>query len=50
MFYGFESKYGQLKKGKFPFKTVYLTKDTMGEDALPTSLFLLGLEKGAGCI
>jgi predicted AAA+ superfamily ATPase len=49
-FHGFESHYGKLKKGKYPFKTTYLTKDTMGDEAIPTSLFLFGLEKGDGCI
>lgn len=49
-FYGFESKYGKLEKARYPFKTLYLTKDTMDEDALPASLFLFGLEKGPGCI
>ncbi|MCK5024226.1 MAG: ATP-binding protein [Thermoplasmata archaeon] len=49
-FHGFESHYGKLKKAKYPFKTMYLTKDTMDEDAIPTSLFLYGLEKGDNCI
>ena len=49
-FWGFESKYGKLGKTKYPFKTIYLTKDTMGEDAVPASLFLFGLKKSKGCI
>lgn len=49
-FHGFESKYGRLKKTKYPFKTIYLTKDEMDEDAMPASLFLFGLKKSKGCI
>jgi predicted AAA+ superfamily ATPase len=49
-FCGFESKYGKLERGRYPFKTFYLTKDIMDDDVQPTSLFLLGLEKGLGCI
>ena len=49
-FYGFESKYGKLERGRYPFKTLYLTKDIMDDDAHPASLFMLGLEKGVGCI
>ena len=49
-FYGFESKYGKLKKHKYPFETLYLTKDFIEDDALPASLFLFGLKKGTGCI
>ncbi len=49
-FYGFESHYGKLKKAKYPFRTIYLTKDTMDDEAIPASLFLYGLEKSDGCI
>ena len=49
-FYGFESKYGRLKESKYPFEILYLTKDSMKENAVPASLFLFGLEKGKGCI
>ncbi|MDO9537643.1 MAG: AAA family ATPase [Thermoplasmata archaeon] len=49
-FHGFESHYGKLKKAKYPFKTTYLTKDIMDEGVMPASLFLYGLEKGAGCL
>ena len=49
-FRGFESHYGKLKRAKYPFKTLYLTKDVMDEDAVPTSLFLYGLEKGPGSL
>ena len=45
-FQGFETHYGKLKRTKYPFKTTYLTKDTMAEDAIPVSLFLYGLDKG----
>lgn len=49
-FHGFESHYGRLKRGRYPFDVTYLTKDTMDEDAIPASLFLYGLEKGSGCV
>jgi len=49
-FFGFETKYGKLKRANYPFKTLYLTKDIIDTDALPTSLFLFGLKKGKGGI
>ena len=44
-FYGFEVKYGRVKKHRYPFKVSYITRDTIGEDLYPASLFLLGVEK-----
>jgi len=44
-FYGYEIKYGKLKKEKYPFITSYITKDVIDENTYPVSLFLAGLEK-----
>jgi uncharacterized protein len=49
-FYGFETKYGKLKKGKFPFLVYFITKDTIDDDAYPASLFLTGIEKSRNSI
>ncbi len=43
---GFETKYGDLKKADNPFPVIYLTKEEIGVNAIPVSLFLFGLEKG----
>jgi hypothetical protein len=44
-FYGYEIKYGKIKKEKYPFITSYITKDIIDENTYPTSLFLTCLEK-----
>jgi uncharacterized protein len=44
-FYGYESKFGKLKKEKYPFETRYITKDTIDKKTYPASLFLAGLKK-----
>ena len=49
-FHGYEIKYGKLKKGRYPFKVYYITKDTADEDAYPASLFLAGIEKSENAI
>ena len=45
-FHGFEIKYGKVERSKFPFPVLYISKDTLGEDTIPTSVFLYGLVKG----
>ena len=44
-FYGYEVKYGKLKKEKFPFSVIYITKDIIDEKVYPASVFLTGIEK-----
>ncbi len=43
---GFETKYGNMIKANLPFPVIYLTKEELGKEAIPVSLFLFGLEKG----
>ncbi len=49
-FFGIESKYGHVKKTNYPFKVLYLSKEELGTDIVPTSLYLLGLEKSSHSI
>ncbi len=49
-FYGFEVKYGKLKKAKYPFPVYYITKDTIDENVYPASLFLSGIKKSSHTI
>ena len=49
-FYGFEVKYGKLKKVKYPFPVYYITKDTIDENVCPASLFLSGIKKSSHTI
>ena len=44
-YFGIETKYGKLERAKYPFKTIYITKSELDEDAIPASLFLYGLRK-----
>ncbi len=44
-FFGVEVKYGKLRKLRYPFEVIYLTKDEVGENIYPVSLYLAGLEK-----
>ena len=44
-FYGFETKYGKVEKNRYPFDTLYLSRDTLDKDTIPVSLFLAGLKK-----
>lgn len=49
-FYGYEIKYGKLKKARYPFKIYYITEDTIDDNAFPASLFLAGIEKSENVI
>jgi len=44
-FFGIEVKYGRVKRKTYSFPVLYLSKDELGEDTLPVSLYLYGLEK-----
>ncbi|ASJ17256.1 hypothetical protein A3L04_09350 [Thermococcus chitonophagus] len=44
-FFGIEVKYGRVKKRKYGFPVIYLSKDELGEDVIPTALYLYGLKK-----
>ena len=44
-FFGIEVKYGEVKRRRYPFPTIYISKDDVGEDVYPVSLYLYGLEK-----
>jgi uncharacterized protein len=44
-FQGFEVKYGKVERSQFPFPVIYISKDALGPDTVPASLFLYGLEK-----
>ena len=44
-FYGFETKYGKVKKTRYPFTPVYISRDTLDKDVIPASLFLAGIQK-----
>ncbi len=44
-FFGIEVKYGEVKRKRYPFPTIYISKDDVGEDVYPVSLYLYGLEK-----
>ncbi|WP_258084626.1 ATP-binding protein [Thermococcus thermotolerans] len=49
-FFGIEVKYGKVKKKRYSFPVLYLSKDELGEDTVPVSLYLYGLEKSARSI
>ncbi|NJE42362.1 ATP-binding protein [Thermococcus sp. GR6] len=44
-FFGIEVKYGRVKRKSYLFPVLYLSKDETGEDTVPASLYLYGLEK-----
>ena len=45
-FFGIETKYGNVQMRRYPFKTIYLTKDVLdGEYIMPLSLYLAGITK-----
>ncbi|WP_297476113.1 ATP-binding protein [Thermococcus sp.] len=44
-FFGIEVKYGEVKRKRYPFPTIYVSKDEVGENVYPVSLYLYGLEK-----
>ncbi|MCD6140437.1 MAG: ATP-binding protein [Thermococcus sp.] len=44
-FFGIEVKYGRVKRKTYSFPVLYLSKDELGKDTLPVSLYLYGLEK-----
>ena len=44
-FFGIEVKYGKVKRKNYPFPVIYLSKDELGEDTVPVSLYLYGLKK-----
>ena len=44
-FFGIEVKYGKVKRKTYSFPVIYLSKDELGEDTVPVSLYLYGLEK-----
>ncbi|NJE01198.1 ATP-binding protein [Thermococcus sp. JdF3] len=44
-FFGIEVKYGRVKRKGYPFPVLYLSKDELGPDVVPASLYLYGLEK-----
>ncbi|CAD5243957.1 ATP-binding protein [Thermococcus camini] len=44
-FFGIEVKYGKVKRKRYPFPTLYVSKDELGKDTVPVSLYLLGLKK-----
>ena len=45
-FFGIETKYGKVKKRKYPFELIYLSKEEIEEDnVIPLSLYLAGIEK-----
>ncbi|ALM74797.1 DUF4143 domain-containing protein [Thermococcus barophilus] len=49
-FFGIEVKYGKVKRKRYPFPTLYVSKDELGEDTVPVSLYLLGLKKSGRSI
>ncbi|AEC51901.1 hypothetical protein PNA2_0985 [Pyrococcus sp. NA2] len=49
-FFGIEVKYGEVKRKRYPFQTIYISKDEVGEDVYPVSLYLYGLEKSGRSI
>lgn len=49
-FYGYEVKYGKLERKRYPFSTVYVTKEEVAEDAYPASLLLAGIEKSENSV
>jgi uncharacterized protein len=49
-FQGFEVKYGKVERAELPFPVTYISKDALGPDTVPASLFLYGLEKSKGCL
>ena len=45
-FIGIETKYGKVMRKKYPFRTIYLSKEELeDEDILPLSLYLAGIAK-----
>ncbi|MCD6373793.1 MAG: ATP-binding protein [Thermococcus sp.] len=44
-FFGIEVKYGKVKRKTYPFPVIYLSKDELGDDIVPVSLYLYGLKK-----
>ncbi|WP_099210225.1 ATP-binding protein [Thermococcus henrietii] len=44
-FFGIEVKYGKVKRNTYPFPVIYLSKDELGDDTVPVSLYLYGLKK-----
>ncbi len=44
-FYGFETKFGRLRRRKYPFPVMFISRDEMDENSLPASVFLAGIEK-----
>ncbi|ASJ08954.1 hypothetical protein A3L11_06830 [Thermococcus siculi] len=44
-FFGIEVKYGKVKRKSYPFPTIYVSKEDVGDDTVPASLYLYGLEK-----
>ncbi|QDA31121.1 ATP-binding protein [Thermococcus indicus] len=44
-FFGIEVKYGKVKRKTYSFPVIYLSKDELGKDTVPVSLYLYGLEK-----
>ena len=45
-FFGIETKYGKIRKRKYPFDVFYLSKDELEEEViLPLSLYLAGITK-----
>ena len=45
-FFGIEVKYGKVKKYRYPFDVIYISKDEIeGNNVLPASLYLAGIEK-----
>ena len=50
-FFGIETKYGKVRRKKYPFDIIYLSKEELeGQDVLPSSLYLAGIEKSSKCI
>ncbi|RKX51557.1 MAG: ATP-binding protein, partial [Thermotoga sp.] len=50
-FFGIETKYGKVKRKKYPFNTIYLSKEEIEDgDVIPLSLYLAGIEKSSQSI
>lgn len=49
-FFGIEVKYGKVKRKRYPFPVLYLSKDELAADTVPVSLYLYGLKKSTRSI